>query len=91
MGSKFTGKQDDSPRKRINNTARQVAGSIGTAILITIMTIVSTATVSAGSVQSILNGMQAAYGAAAGLSAVALIMTIAFVKRTARDDDIFCD
>ncbi len=75
----------------INNTARQVAGSIGTAILITIMTIVSTATVSAGSVQSILNGMQAAYGAAAGLSAVALIMTIAFVKRTARDDDIFCD
>ena len=75
----------------INNTARQVAGSIGTAILITIMTIVSAATAGAGPVESTLNGMRAAYGTATGLSAVALIMTILFVKRAKRDDDIFCD
>ena len=75
----------------INNTARQVAGSIGTAILITIMTIVSAATAGAGPVESTLNGMRAAYGTATGLSAVALVMTILFVKRAKRDDDIFCD
>lgn len=75
----------------INNTARQVAGSIGTAILITIMTMVTAFSSSAGSVQATLRGMHAAFGVAVGLSAIALIMAILFVKKEKRIDDIFCD
>lgn len=75
----------------INNTARQVAGSIGTAILITIMSLVSAANISAGPVDSTLSGIHAAFGTATALSAVALIMAIVSVKKKKHDDDIFCD
>lgn len=75
----------------INNTARQVAGSIGTAILITIMAMVTAFNHSAGSVQATLSGMHAAFFVAFGLSAAALIMAILFVKKEKRIDDLFCD
>lgn len=75
----------------INNTARQVAGSIGTAILITIMAMVTALNRSAGSVKATLSGMHAAFCVAFGLSAVALIMAILFVKKEKRIDDLFCD
>lgn len=75
----------------INNTARQVAGSIGTAILITIMAMVTALNQNAGELEATLRGMHAAYGVAASLGAVALIMAILFVKKEKRTDDIFCD
>lgn len=75
----------------INNTARQVAGSIGTAILITIMAIVTALNKDAGALEATLSGMHAAFGVAAGLSLVALVMAILFVKKEKRTDDIFCD
>lgn len=75
----------------INNTARQVAGSIGTAILITIMAMVTALNRNAGEIQATLSGMHAAFCVAFGLSAAALIMAILFVKKEKRIDDIFCD
>ena len=75
----------------INNTARQVAGSIGTAVLITIMSIVSIMNQDRGVIDSTLSGMHGAFTAALVLSLAALIMAILFVKREKRDDDIFCD
>ncbi|MCQ4638093.1 multidrug efflux MFS transporter [Anaerovorax odorimutans] len=75
----------------INNTARQVAGSIGTAILITIMAMVTALNQGAGELEATLRGMHAAYGVAACLGVVALVMAILFVKREKRTDDIFCD
>lgn len=75
----------------INNTARQIAGSIGTAILITIMTTVTSMNQSSGVINSTLSGMHAAFGTATGLGAIALLIAVIFVKRTKHDDDIFCD
>lgn len=75
----------------INNTARQAAGSIGTAILITIMASVTALSQARGPVKATLAGMHAAYGVAASFSAVALIMAFLFVKKEKRIDDIFCD
>ncbi len=75
----------------INNTARQVAGSIGTAILITIMAMVTALNQSAGELEATLRGMHAAYGVAASLGVIALIMAVLFVKKEKRTDDIFCD
>lgn len=73
----------------INNTARQVAGSIGTAILITIMSMVTSA--SGGSAtEATLAGIHGAFGTATGLSAVALVMAILFVRQPRYgDEDIF--
>lgn len=75
----------------INNTARQAAGSIGTAILITIMATVTAVSQNAGPVEATLRGMHGAFGTAAALSAVALIMAILLVKKEKRTDDILCD
>lgn len=75
----------------IINTARQIAGSIGTAVLITIMAMVSAMNKDAGMIVSTLKGMHASYGVATGLGAVALIMAILFVRREKNIDDIFCD
>lgn len=63
----------------VANTARQVSGSIGTAIMITIMTIVTAnRTPIEGAQQGLLDGMNASFGFAAILAAIALI--IAFFK-----------
>ena len=75
----------------IINTARQVAGSIGAAILITIMVMVAALNKSAGAVQSTLHGMHVAFGIASILAAIALIMAILFVGKEQDSQDIFCD
>jgi MFS family permease len=63
----------------INNTARQVAGSIGMAILVTVMTIVSASWVSPGAEATTL-GINAAFRGSAGLMAAGLLLAIVKVK-----------
>jgi hypothetical protein len=63
----------------INNTVRQVAGSIGTAILVTVMTIVAASWVSPGAEATTL-GINAAFRGATGLMAAGLIIAIIKVK-----------
>ena len=63
----------------VNNTARQVAGSIGTAIMVTVMTMTTAArTPSEGVVQGMLDGMNASFAFATVLALIALV--IAFFK-----------
>lgn len=63
----------------VNNTARQVAGSIGTAIMITIMTTTTAAhTPDKGAVQGMLDGMNASFAFATLLGIIAFVL--AFFK-----------
>lgn len=64
----------------ISNTGRQVGGSISTAIIVTITTMVTTAHQSAGPVLSAASGIRAAYGVSAGVAAVALVVAILKVR-----------
>lgn len=64
----------------ISNTGRQVGGSISTAIIVTIMTMVTTAHQSAGPILSAASGIRAAYGVSAGVAAVALVVAILKVR-----------
>ena len=64
----------------IGNTGRQVGGSISTAIIVTIMTMVMNGKSTAGPVSSTLSGVHAAYGASACVAAVALILAILKVR-----------
>lgn len=63
-----------------NNTMRQVAGSIGTALLITIMTIATDAKASEGFIPSTLFGMHVTFGCATALCFCAWILAVAVVK-----------
>lgn len=63
-----------------NNTMRQVAGSIGTAILITVMTIATNARASEGFIPSTLFGMHAAFVCATALCLVAWVLAFLVVK-----------
>lgn len=61
----------------INNTARQVAGSIGTAIMVTVMTMVTNSRLTAGApTEATLAGINAAFTVATLLSAIALVLTL---------------
>lgn len=61
----------------INNTARQVAGSIGTAIMVTVMTMVTNSRLSVGApAEATLAGINAAFTVATLLSAIALVLTL---------------
>ena len=63
----------------VNNTARQVAGSIGTAIMITAMTTTTAARIpTEGTIQGMRDGMSAAFAVAVVLGVIALV--IAFLK-----------
>ena len=65
----------------VNNTLRQVAGSLGTALLVSIdMFATSAASGSMDPVEAGILGVNAAFFAAVVLSALALALTIAFVK-----------
>lgn len=75
----------------INNTGRQMSGSIGTALLVTIMAMVTAMHKDPASVAGTLSGMHAAFGAAVILSTIALIMAILFVRGEKRIDDIMED
>lgn len=63
----------------INNTARQIGGSIGTAILVTVMTIVAASWVSPG-IAATMNGINAAFMGSSFLMAAGLILAIIKVK-----------
>ncbi|GHU63522.1 MFS transporter [Clostridia bacterium] len=63
----------------INNTARQVSGSIGTAILVTVMTIVAASWGSPG-IAAATEGVNAAFLGSSALMAAGLILAIFKVK-----------
>lgn len=63
----------------INNTARQLAGSIGTALLVTIMTIVSQ-NAALPEIDATVRGVNAAFGGAVLFTATALILAIIKVR-----------
>ena len=63
----------------INNTARQIGGSIGTAILVTVMTIVATSWVSPGAAAT-MNGINAAFLCSSFLIVAGLVIAIFKVK-----------
>ena len=69
----------------ISNTGRQVGGAISTALIVTVMTMVSTANAAAGPVVSTVCGIQAAYGACALVSAVALVFAIVKVRSAKKE------
>ena len=64
----------------IGNTFRQVAGSLGTAILITVMSIVVANSADPTTIQSQIHGVNMAYFGAAIMMFTAFILTILFVK-----------
>jgi MFS family permease len=64
----------------ITNTGRQVAGSIGTAVLVTVMMIVASGSRGTEAHVTAL-GIDAAFGCAAGLTAIALVMAIIKVRK----------
>lgn len=66
-----------------SNTMRSVAGSIGTAILVTVMTIGTNSRAELGFVESTLFGMHAAFLCATILCVISLVIAFLFVK----DDD----
>jgi hypothetical protein len=67
----------------INNTARQIAGSIGTAVLITIMTLVSSSH-GGPEIIALSKGIDAAFIGATIITLSALILAIIRVGRIKR-------
>lgn len=65
----------------ISNTGRQVGGSIGTALIVTIMTMVTNAGNAATSIDAAVGGIRAAYSASACIAAVALLIAIFKVRK----------
>jgi EmrB/QacA subfamily drug resistance transporter len=70
----------------INNTGRQVAGSMGTAILVTVMMLVS-GDLETPDLASTALGIDAAFGGAALLTLAALIMAVFKVKKQPESDE----
>lgn len=64
----------------IGNTFRQVAGSLGTAVLVTVMSIVVAASANPTSNPAQIHGINMAYLGAAMMMFAALVLTIIFVK-----------
>lgn len=70
----------------VNNTLRQVSGSLGTALLVSIDTFVTgSASGTMSTVEAGILGVNAAFAAAVVLSAIALALTIMFVKNTPQE------
>jgi EmrB/QacA subfamily drug resistance transporter len=70
----------------INNTARQVGGSLGTAILVTVMMMAAAGAISPGA-QAAVIGINAAFRGACGLTVAALVLTIVRVKGDRNGED----
>lgn len=68
----------------INNTMRQVAGSIGTSLLVTVMMIFTRSAARRGDPGATLYGIHMAFGVAAALSVTALLLCVFFVRREPR-------
>lgn len=65
----------------VNNTLRQVAGSLGTAVLISISTAVTNAqTTEMGATLAGIHGINMAFLTAAGLCLIGLVLAVLFVK-----------
>ncbi|MDR1815392.1 MAG: multidrug efflux MFS transporter [Clostridiales Family XIII bacterium] len=64
----------------INNTARQVTGSMGTAVLVTVMMITAAGHSQPSGAAATVAGINAAFFGATGLTLVALVLSILFVK-----------
>lgn len=65
----------------INNTLRQVAGSLGTAIVVSVYTLVGTAlSGSEPTNEAMMTGFNAAFFVCTALVVIGLILTVAFVK-----------
>ena len=69
----------------ISNTGRQVGGAISTALIVTVMTMVSSANAKAGPVASTACGIQAAYGTCAIVSAATLAFAVAKVRSNKKE------
>ena len=66
----------------ISNTGRQVGGAVSTALIVTVMTMVTSANAAAGPVASTAAGIDVAYGISAAVAAVALIIAVLKVHNT---------
>lgn len=64
----------------IGTTFRTIAGSLGTAVLITVMSVTVSASANPTSIPAQIHGINVAYLASVGLMVTALILTIVFVK-----------
>lgn len=64
----------------ISNTGRQVGGAISTALIVTVMTMVSSANAASGPVESTALGVQAAYGVCALVGAATLVFAVIKVR-----------
>ena len=60
----------------ISNTGRQVGGAVSTALIVTVMTMVTSANAEMGPVASTAVGIDVAYGISASVAAVALIIAV---------------
>ena len=69
----------------ISNTGRQVGGAICTALIVTIMTMVTANNANLGVAESTCAGIQAAYFACAVIAALALIFAIIKVRNTKKE------
>lgn len=69
----------------ISNTGRQVGGSISTALIVTIMTMVTSSSKAATPLLQTASGVRAAYGASACVAAVALFLAIFKVHKGTQD------
>ena len=68
----------------IGNTLRNVAGSLGTALLITIMSISIALAPNPGAIDVQINGINYAYGGGLVMMFIAFVMTVIFVKEKNR-------
>ena len=64
----------------INNTGRQVGGAVSTALIVTVMTMVTAANAEAGPVLSTAAGIDVAYGISAAVASVALVIAVLKVR-----------
>ncbi|MFQ9741893.1 MAG: hypothetical protein ACLRX5_05115 [Slackia sp.] len=69
----------------ISNTGRQVGGAISTALIVTVMTMVTSANASSGLAESTALGVQAAYGICALVGAATLVFAIVKVRSKSKE------
>lgn len=64
----------------ISNTGRQVGGAVSTALIVTVMTMVTAANAEAGPVLSTAAGIDVAYGISAAVAGIALVIAVLKVR-----------
>lgn len=79
-------KEDLPHGTAVNNTMRQVAGSIGTAILVTVMTKSAANSGMMNPIDAQVHGMNVAFASSAVLTLISLILAIFVVKKTPKQD-----